>query len=45
MVLEGGRVVQHGTQASLMAKEGVYQRLWRMQDAKPQDVLICLQGW
>jgi len=33
LVLEGGRVVQRGTHASLLAEGGTYQRLWAQQEA------------
>ena len=33
LVLEGGRVAQRGTHASLLAEGGTYQRLWAQQEA------------
>lgn len=35
LVLEEGRVVQSGTHRSLLAEEGLYQRLWDIQTATP----------
>jgi ATP-binding cassette subfamily B protein len=31
VVLEGGRVVDHGTHTELIARDGLYKRLWAIQ--------------
>ncbi len=36
LVLEGGRLVEQGTHQSLLAKNGVYSRLYRLQFGEPQ---------
>jgi len=28
LVLEGGRIVERGTQAELLARNGLYRRMW-----------------
>ena len=38
LVLDGGRVVQHGTHAELMAQEGMYRQIYDLQ-AKIEDEL------
>ena len=32
LVLDGGRIVEHGAHADLLAADGVYRRLWNAQD-------------
>ena len=38
IVLEGGRITQHGTHAELAAQEGLYHRLWHIQNALETDL-------
>jgi ATP-binding cassette subfamily B protein len=38
LVLEHGKIVQSGTHASLLAEEGLYQRLWRIQSSLEEDL-------
>jgi ATP-binding cassette subfamily B protein len=38
VVLEHGRVVQYGTHAELVAREGLYRRLWQIQGALEDDL-------
>jgi ATP-binding cassette subfamily C protein CydC len=32
LVLEGGQIVEHGTQAELLERGGTFQRLWELQN-------------
>jgi ATP-binding cassette, subfamily B, bacterial len=38
IVLDRGRIVQRGTHESLIAEEGMYQRLWRIQSELEEDL-------
>ena len=38
IVLEGGRIIQHGTHAALAAKDGLYRRLWTIQNALEKKI-------
>lgn len=38
LVMETGRVVEHGTHAELLAKKGLYSKLWELQN---QALLAC----
>jgi ATP-binding cassette subfamily B protein len=38
LVLEGGRVVERGTHAELIAAGGAYRRLWAIQSSIADDV-------
>lgn len=39
IVLEDGRIIQHGTHAELAAREGLYRRLWTIQNAIENEML------
>jgi subfamily B ATP-binding cassette protein MsbA len=39
IVLEGGRIVQHGVHTSLLAEEGTYRNLWMHQEPARQSIL------
>jgi ATP-binding cassette, subfamily B, bacterial len=39
IVLEHGRVIQHGTHAELAARDGLYRRLWTIQNALEDEML------
>jgi ATP-binding cassette subfamily B protein len=43
-VLDQGRVVQLGTHEELVAQEGLYRRLWRIQGALAEDLRTELSG-
>jgi ATP-binding cassette, subfamily B, bacterial len=38
IVLDGGRVVQQGTPAELVSREGLYRRLWKIQTSLETDL-------
>ncbi len=37
VVMENGRIVESGSHAGLLEQEGLYHRLWQMQQSKEQD--------
>ncbi len=43
LVMDQGRIVEQGTHQALLAKEGVYQRMWQLQQ-KEQRVLAEMSG-
>ena len=44
IVVEGGRIVQEGTHESLVDVEGLYRRLWRVQNELADDLRAELDG-
>jgi ATP-binding cassette subfamily B protein len=43
LVLEHGKIVQSGTHAGLLAEDGLYQRLWKIQSSLEEDLDKDLQ--
>jgi ATP-binding cassette, subfamily B, bacterial len=41
VVLDGGRVAEAGGHAALLARDGVYARLWRLREEGMQDALVA----
>ena len=44
IVLEEGRITQRGTPAELIAEEGLYRRLWMIQNATEEELLEGREG-
>jgi len=44
IVLDGGRVVQEGTPAELVSREGLYRRLWKIQTSLETDLAAELEN-
>jgi ATP-binding cassette subfamily B protein len=44
VVLEGGRVADHGTHAELIARDGLYKRLWAIQAELEDEERAALVG-
>ncbi len=44
IVLEGGRIIQEGTHRSLLAEEGMYRRIWHLQNALEKGSLKSLES-
>lgn len=44
VVLEGGRVADHGTHAELIARDGLYKRLWAIQAELEDEERAALAG-
>ena len=38
IVLDGGRIVEQGVHAKLMARAGIYRQLYQLQDLRPTEV-------
>lgn len=38
IVLDGGRIIQHGTHAELAAQDGLYRRLWAIQNSLESEM-------
>ena len=38
IVLDGGRVAEHGTSAELLAKDGLFKKIYDMQTALPEEL-------
>ena len=43
VVLDGGRVVEAGTHRQLVARDGIYRRLWRIQSSLEKDLAGDIQ--
>ena len=41
LVLEAGRVTQHGTHAQLIRTDGLYRRLWELQREETESRVLC----
>ena len=39
IVLENGRIIQHGSHDELLAKDGLYRRLWTIQNSTENEAL------
>jgi ATP-binding cassette subfamily B protein len=44
IVLEGGRIIQEGTHRSLLGEEGMYRRIWHLQNALEKGSLKSLES-
>jgi hypothetical protein len=46
LVLDHGRIVERGTHAQLLAAEGTYARMWRLQqaEARQQAQAAAIEG-
>ena len=40
LVMDDGRIVERGTHADLLAKNGVYAQMWTQQQSEPETISV-----